>query len=58
MFYYLDNYKTHINVLNITAISPADNDGFWKIKMTDGDLYVVPDMECYRLRMYAASCFR
>ena len=53
MFYYLENYKTYINFFNITAISPADNDGFWKVKMTDGDFYVVPDTEAYRIRLYA-----
>ena len=55
MFYYLDNYKTYINFLNITSISPADNEGFFKVKMTDGDLYIVPDIEAYRIRIYAAS---
>ena len=55
MFYYLDNYKTYINFLNITAISPADNDGFYKVKMTDGDFYIVSETEVHQIRMYAAS---
>jgi len=53
MFFYLDTYKTYINFLNITSISPADNDGFYKIKMNDGDLYIVSDTEAYRIRLCA-----
>ena len=56
MFYYLDSYRTYINLFSITAISPAENDGFYKVKMNDGDFYIVPDMEAYRIRLRAASC--
>ena len=53
MFYYLGSYKTYINFFNITSISPADNDGFYKVKMSDGDFYIVPEIEVARIRLYA-----
>ena len=53
MFYYLDSCRTYINLFNITAISPAENDEFWKVKMNDGDFYIVPDMEAYQIRLAA-----